>query len=99
MSAYEGSKMQEQNEDRKRNEAMFGKKYALPEAKRPTNIPDGNGESEWTTGAETFSRQEVFKILFTQRAMIQNDIKRSGVFDKLPEVVVRILENPRTPNI
>lgn len=69
------------------------------EEKKATNIPDGNGESEWTIGADTFTRQEVFKILYTQRAMISNDIKRSGAYDKLPEIVAQILENPRMPKI
>lgn len=98
MSAYEGSKMQEMNEDRKRHEEMFGKKKAsLPEPKLQSNIPDG--ENDWWVGSETFTRQQVLKILYTQRAMISNDIKRSGAFEKLPEIVVHILENPRTPTI
>lgn len=94
MSAYEGSKMQEMDEDRKR---LGETKTSLPEHKKPINIPDG--ENDWWIGSETFTRQQVLKILYTQRAMISNDIKRVYDISKLPEEVRLILENPRTPNI
>ncbi len=75
-----------------------------PEDKKATNIPDG--ENDWTLGAETFSREEVFKILYTQRAMISNDIKSLRFNTSFPHLkfynsndVYEILENPRTPKI
>lgn len=64
------------------------------EHKLPTNIPDG--ESDWINGAETFSRQEVFKLLFTQRAMISNDIK-TVLGNNIPKELYEILEHPRMP--
>lgn len=65
------------------------------ESKKATNIPDG--ENDWTTGSETFTRQEVFKILYTQRAMISNDIKIYCT--SIPQVVMDIIKNPRKPKI
>ena len=59
-----------------------------------TNIPDG--ENDWVIGSETFTRQEVFKLLYTQRAMITNDIKRECNLDKEP-LLLNILNNPRSP--
>lgn len=73
------------------------KEKKISEQSKPTNIPDG--ENDWWIGSETFTRQQVLKILFTQRAMILNDIKRVYDITKLPEDVQLILENPRTPNI
>lgn len=67
------------------------------EEQKAANIPDGEGD--WTIGSETFTRQEVFKILYSQRAMIENDIKRSGEYENLSESVVNILANPRKPII
>ena len=61
-----------------------------------SNIPDG--ENDWSTGSETFTRQEVFKILYTQRAMIQNDLKMT-CWNELPEIAKNIVLNPRTPKI
>jgi hypothetical protein len=69
---------------------------AVPEEKLPSNIPDGEGD--WQTGAETFTRQEVFKMLYTQRAMIQNDLKWS-CWNELPETAKDIVLNPRKPQI
>lgn len=66
------------------------------EKELPSNIPDG--ENDWTTGSETFTRQEVFKILYTQRAMIENDLKKN-CWEELPTSVKDIVINPRTPKI
>lgn len=63
-------------------------------------IPD-HGEPAWTTGSETFTRQEVFSMLWTQRAMISNDIKRSiSAQDyklEAVQIVMEVLKNPRIP--
>lgn len=64
------------------------------EKDKPTNIPDG--ENDWTIGADTFTRQEVFKLLYTQRAMIFNDIKRNCNLND--ENLLEIINEPRTPN-
>lgn len=40
-------------------------------------IPPDNEEIRWRVGAETFDRDEVAALLWTQRAMIHNDIKMS----------------------
>lgn len=69
---------------------------ATQEHDLPTNIPDGGGD--WSINQETFTRGEVFKILFTQRAMITNDLKTS-CWDELPETAKNIILNPRKPKI
>ena len=58
------------------------------------NIPDG--EEDWTIGSETFTRKEVFKLLYTQRAMITNDLKRYAGKD-LTDDIYAIINHPRTP--
>jgi hypothetical protein len=58
-------------------------------------IPD-NGDHCWTNGSEHFTRQEVFSLLWTQRAMISNDLKRVCGND-LPPDAFNILKNPRVP--
>jgi hypothetical protein len=67
-----------------------------PELEREaaTNIPDG--ENDWVIGSETFTRAEVYKLLYTQRAMISNDIKRECNLDNQP-ILSGIINNPRTP--
>jgi hypothetical protein len=67
-----------------------------PEVEAASNIPDG--ESDWFISSETFTRSEVFKMLYTQRAMIQNDLKQS-CWDELPETAKDIVLNPRQPKI
>jgi hypothetical protein len=69
---------------------------STPEVEAASNIPDG--ENDWHIGSETFTRSEVFKMLYTQRAMIQNDLKRS-CWDELPETAKDIVLNPRQPKI
>ncbi len=39
-------------------------------------LPPDNGDICWNIGSENFSRKEVFDMLYTQRAMIKNDVKR-----------------------
>lgn len=54
-----------------------------------------DGENDWHTGSETFTRKEVANLLWTQIAMISNDMKRE--FD-LSEQQMDLLGNPRIPN-
>jgi hypothetical protein len=64
------------------------------EEKKATNIPDG--ENDYPMGAETYTRQQVYKLLYTQRAMISNDLK-IYCGDSLTKEMYDILENPRKP--
>lgn len=63
-------------------------------AKSKLEFPAPDGENDWEVGAETFTRREVFNLLWTQRAMIINDIKRSC---SLSEELTSIMRNPRIP--
>ena len=65
------------------------------ESRKATNIPDG--ENDWPMGAEIYTREQVFKLLFTQRAMISNDLK-SNCGDSLTKEIYEVLENPRIPH-
>jgi len=58
-------------------------------------LPPDEGEG-WNEGAKTFTRKEVFNLLYTQRAMIINDIKRECNLDNQP-LLLDILKNPRIP--
>ena len=60
-----------------------------------TNIPDG--ENDWVIGSETFTRQEVFKLLYTQRAMISNDFKQCFCDDMIDEMYSFFNLPMRTP--
>lgn len=55
-----------------------------------------SGENDWPLGSKTFTRQEVFSLLWTQRAMIGNDLKAYCGKD-LTQEIYAILDNPRTP--
>lgn len=55
-----------------------------------------DGENDWTYGAETFTRNEVYKLLWTQRAMITNDLKRYAGKD-LTEDIYAVIDHPRQP--
>ena len=61
-------------------------------------IPD-SGDIHWKEGSETFTRQEVFSLLFTQRSMIYNDIKRCVSKDRKVDVddLFHVVTNPRLP--
>jgi hypothetical protein len=76
-------------------------KQALTQALRKTDvtssfIPPDAGEVCWQNGSETFSRQEVAHLLWTQIAMISNDLKTHCGND-LTEDMFDILEHPRIP--
>lgn len=61
-----------------------------------TYIPPDNGDICWQTGAETFTREEVAHLLWTQIAMIANDF-RTFEGDRLTDGIYDILNNPRIP--
>ena len=57
-------------------------------------IPDG--ENDWEYGADRYTRIEVARMLYTQRAMIVNDLK-IACWDELPKTAKDIVLNPRKP--
>ncbi len=59
-------------------------------------MPPDNGDFEWTIGANSFSRKEVAHLLYTQRAMIANDLK-INCGDNLTTEMFAVLDKPRTP--
>ena len=68
-------------EQNKNNEEFFG-------------IP--SGKNDWEIGAKIFTRKEVSHLLYTQRAMISNDLKRNFGND-INKSIYEILDNPRVP--
>ena len=58
-------------------------------------MPPDNADICWQTGNETFTREEVAHLLWTQIAMIRNDF-RTFEGDKMTESIYDIL-NPRIP--
>jgi hypothetical protein len=58
--------------------------------------PPDNNDYRWTTGVELFTRQEVANILWSQIAMIGNDLKTNCGKD-LTKDMYTILDNPRIP--
>ena len=58
-------------------------------------LPD-NGDVCWQKVLETFTREEVAHLLWTQIAMIANDF-RTFEGDKLTDGIYDILNNPRIP--
>lgn len=58
-------------------------------------IPD-HGEPSWTEGAESFSRQEVFNLLHTQRSMIFNDLSRN-LKEGFTREMKAVFDNARRP--
>jgi hypothetical protein len=58
--------------------------------------PPDDGDVCWQTGSETFTREEVALLLWTQRSMIHNDMKRACGKDLTPDMIA-ILNNPRSP--
>lgn len=67
-------------------------------------VPPDDGDICWQIGSETFTRKEVFHLLWTQRAMISNDIKSLRFHTSFPKLellnskdVYEILENSRKP--
>jgi hypothetical protein len=61
-----------------------------------TFIPPDSDDICWTIGAETFTRKEVAYLLWTQRAMIGNDLK-SFCGNDLTKEMFDILDKPRMP--
>lgn len=59
-------------------------------------IPPDHGDVCWQIGSETFSRKEVAHLLWTQRAMISNDLKAYCGEDLTAEMF-DILKSPRIP--
>jgi len=59
-------------------------------------MPPDNGDICWQNGAETFTREEVAHLLWTQIAMIRNDF-RTFEGKVLTESIYDILKNPRIP--
>lgn len=59
-------------------------------------IAPDHGDICWTKGAETFTRKEVAYLLYTQRAMISNDMKQA-CGSEMNELMFDILNNPRIP--
>lgn len=59
-------------------------------------IPPDNGDVRWETGSETFTREEVASLLWTQIAMISNDLKTCCGKDLTPEMYA-VINDPRIP--
>ena len=59
-------------------------------------MPPDNGDICWQVGSETFTRKEVAHLLWTQRAMIGNDLK-SYCGNDLTKEMFDILDKPRMP--
>jgi len=73
----------------------------LTEALRKTDvtisfIPPDNGDVRWQTGSETFTREEVASLLWTQIAMISNDLKTCCGKELTPDMYA-VIDNPRIP--
>ncbi len=76
-------------------------KDALSQALRKTDvtssfIPPDADDVCWQNGSETFTRKEVAHLLWTQIAMISNDLKTNCGKD-LTEEMFEILKFPRIP--
>lgn len=59
-------------------------------------IPPDNGDIRWENGSETFTREEVASLLWTQIAMISNDLKTYCGNDLTPSMY-DVIDNPRIP--
>lgn len=59
-------------------------------------VPPDNGDFKWIKGSETFTREEVFYLLWSQRAMINNDL-RMNCGKEMTKDMYSILDNPRIP--
>ena len=59
-------------------------------------IPPDNGDVCWGIDKSSYTRKEVAYLLYTQRAMISNDLKRY-CGSELTKEMFEILDNPRTP--
>ena len=73
----------------------------LTEALRKTDvtssfIPPDNGDVRWQAGSETFTREEVASLLWTQIAMISNDLRTYCWKDLTPDMYA-VIDDPRIP--
>lgn len=70
----------------------------LSSSKQKTDLPlpPDNGDVCWEKGKDTFTRKEVAYLLYTQRAMISNDLKAFCGKDMTNEMF-DILNEPRQP--
>ena len=73
----------------------------LTEALRKTDvtssfIPPDSGDVRWQTGSETFTREEVASLLWTQIAMISNDLRTCCGKDLTPDMYA-VIDDPRIP--
>ena len=59
-------------------------------------LPPDDGDVYWEKGTKTFTRKEVAYLLYTQRAIISNDLKIFCWKDLTPEMFDRLNE-PRQP--
>ncbi len=59
-------------------------------------MPPDHGDICWHVGANSFSRKEVEMMLYTQRAMISNDLKQM-CGDVITDTMYEVLEQPRIP--
>ena len=59
-------------------------------------IPPDAGDVCWQNGSETFSRQEVAHLLWTQIAMISNDLRTCCGKD-LTKDMYEVINDPRIP--
>lgn len=59
-------------------------------------MPPDEGDICWETGAKTFTRKEVAYLLWTQRAMIGNDLKMN-CGNEMNKDMFDIINNPRVP--
>lgn len=60
-------------------------------------IPPDNGDVRWQVGSETFTREEVASLLWTQIAMITNDLKTYCGKDLTREMYEVVINDPRIP--
>lgn len=59
-------------------------------------IPPDNGDICWETGSDTFTREEVASLLWTQIAMISNDLRIYCGKDLTPDMYT-VINDPRIP--
>lgn len=59
-------------------------------------IPPDNGDVRWQAGSETFTREEVASLLWTQIAMISNDLRTCCGKD-LTKDMYEVIDDPRIP--
>jgi len=64
---------------------------------KETFMPPDSDDICWQVGAETFTRKEVAYLLWTQRAMIGNDLK-IYCGNEMTKEMFDILDKPRIPD-